>query len=324
MYGLAKFAFATKAQKLYEAGKLSDGAAGRLFQRPAIENNLHNKINAKARRGQFDQLPKGQMDAKKYRGISQPDNLPQRAAIDTGRVMKHQGHENSKIVSELNRQTAGETKVRNNTDGIFNGNASVRWSNHSGDPLAWDIQLPKKDSASVPRSYGIIPSARGAKESRALTARHEIEGEATAQSRMLRSLKSGGYNPSVNNVNIFDLNNHMNPEVLAGDARMIKQLSPEAQALFKQKLRHNVTGVTTGGVNLDEGQVMNMLRHQPKSSEGKARALNTPYFKFPNYSRDDLRRSFKTIGNVNARGNASKDVLSQVTDNYLNTPFYQN
>ena len=103
---------ATKATKLFRAGKLSGPAYQNLLNKIPVKDNLHNRINARALRAAKGQIAKGPMTAKKYLRASKVDNLPSRAPISISqRTLKHQGRENSRIVSKLKELTGGDTEI---------------------------------------------------------------------------------------------------------------------------------------------------------------------------------------------------------------------
>jgi hypothetical protein len=318
-----------KAQKFFNAGKLSEEAIKRLFEEKSIINNINNRINARAKRMAEGVFPK-KMDLRKFFNVSQPDNLKERAAIDTRRVMKHQGHDNSKVISELKRQAEYGADINHVGDRALNGRTRFNFSSETGDIGKFNIEIPKKDAEMVPDSYEIKPSSRKIlKELRALTARHEISGEATANSRMLRALKHTGYNTNSSNLKKFMVNDHATPEVLWDDATMARRLSPETQKITEEQHKHNITEVVNpnirpDGSNINESELMHRLRIPYERgndiSPEKAKAIiNTPYFKTPAPTKQEIKDSFKNIGRLNGiKGEAS----GAVADEYMKTPFF--
>ena len=174
----------SKAQKMIDTGKLSVQSIDRLFQESPIRKNLHNAINAKAKRQASNLWPKSKMTAKKYLGISNPDNLASRAPVDTRRIMKYYGNENRKTISELRRQVGDKQNVQVNhnlsRDMFSNVGTSVNFS-ESGTPKKYRIDLPSKRAERLnpidSGSAGLTP--KELKEVRATLARHEM-GEAVA------------------------------------------------------------------------------------------------------------------------------------------------
>ncbi len=103
---------ATKAVKLYRAGKLSPEAYNRLFDKIPVKDNIHNKINARAIRAARGLRPKGKMDLKRYLKMSKTDvikRLPLESISE--RKMKFQGRKNRKIISDLRKMTGGNVQI---------------------------------------------------------------------------------------------------------------------------------------------------------------------------------------------------------------------
>lgn len=313
---------ATKVQKMINAGKLSAESLGKVFEESPIAKNVNNKINAKALREAGGVLPKGQMTAKKYMNISKTDSLPSRAAVDTKRIMKQQGHENSKVVSELRRQAPEGVNIRREGNKMLDGVSNVSWYNNSGKPAEWNVTIP--DSKAF-RAFGDNISKRSTKELRSLTARHEISGETVAQSRQLKALRDSNYPATQNNFYAFRTNGHANPEVLDGDAKYVRKLSPETQGQFHKKTQRNIVSVSNpsvnGGQKMNEGQLMNTLRkdHARVHPDEGADITNTPYFK-KKLSKDELHESMVNAARLN--GHDNREQMSNFATKYMNTPFY--
>ena len=235
---------ATKATKLFRAGKLSSAAYQKLFEKIPVKDNLHNRINARALRAAKGQIAKGPMTAKKYLRASKVDNLPSRAPISISqRTLKHQGRENSRIISKLKELTGGDTDIfhsqRKGWGGAFSA-FNAMGTTDSGTAGYHLISLPPKDTTfpQVSRSLKLSPQTKKTvnRELRGYVARHEIAGEVVAQAKIMRALQNQGLPLSAENLNIFSFGTHMGPDVLDGDRKMVKQLSPAAKSII-EKLR---------------------------------------------------------------------------------------
>ena len=66
---------------------------------------MNNKINAKQLLQDKGQWTKKPMNLKRYLAAENTAKLPNRAPEDTRRVMRHQGHENEKVISKLRKMT---------------------------------------------------------------------------------------------------------------------------------------------------------------------------------------------------------------------------
>lgn len=312
----------TKAQKMINGGRLAYDNAQKLFQKVPASNNINNRINAKAKRMLGGVVPKN-MSAKSYKKVSKIDSLGSSAPINTNRLLKHQGHENSKIVRELNRQTGGNAKVSRTKNLPLDGGSRMSWEIETAKPLEWGINIPKKNA----KDSAISNAAN--REIRGLTARHEIAGEATSQSRTLKALKKKGYNATNSNVDSMRINNHQNPDVLVGDAKFVRQLSPASKKRFAEKNADNVTGISNrsymGGRKMDEGELMNTLRMPGSristngSDNGK---ILTNYFerKIPKKAeRKTMMENMAAINGFNSQ--EARSAVSGVVDEYQRTPF---
>lgn len=232
---------ATKATKLFRAGKLSGPAYQNLLNKIPVKDNLHNRINARALRAAKGQIAKGPMTAKKYLRASKVDNLPSRAPISISqRTLKHQGRENSRIVSKLKELTGGDTEIFHSQKKGWRGAFSGMGTTGSGTTGYHLVSLPPKDTTfpQVSRSLKLSPQTKKTvnRELRGYVARHEIAGEAVTQAKIMRALQNQGLPLSAENFNIFSFGTHMGPDVLDGDRKMVKQLSPAAKSIT-EKLR---------------------------------------------------------------------------------------
>ena len=235
---------ATKATKLFRAGKLSGPAYQNLLNKIPVKDNLHNRINARALRAAKGQIAKGPMTVKKYLRASKVDNLPSRAPISVSqRTLKHQGRENSRIVGKLKELTGGDTEVFHSQKKGWRGGFSVAEPYPGGEGIYHLISLPPKDTTfpQVSRSLKLSPQTKKTvnRELRGYVARHEIAGEAVTQAKIMRALQNQGLPLSAENLNIFSFGTHKGPDVLDGDRKMVKQLSPAAKNIT-EKLRKRI------------------------------------------------------------------------------------
>ena len=232
---------ATKATKLFRAGKLSRPAYQNLLNKIPVKDNLHNRINARALRAAKGQITKGPMTAKKYLRASKVDTLPSRAPISISqRTLKHQGRENSRIIGKLKELTGGDTDIFHSQRKGWRGAFSATGPYSGGEGSYHLVSLPPKDTTfpQVSRSLKLSPQTKKTvnRELRGYAARHEIAGEAVAQAKTMRTLRDQGLPLSAENFNIFSLGTHTGPDVLDGDRKMVKQLSPAAKNIT-EKLR---------------------------------------------------------------------------------------
>lgn len=238
---------ATKATKLFRAGKLSGPAYQNLLNKIPVKDNLHNRINARALKATKGQIAKGPMTAKKYLKASKVDNLPSRAPISVSqRTLKHQGRENSRIVGKLKELTRGDAKVFHSQKKGWRGSLSAVGANLQGEDSYHLVGLPPKDTTfpQVSRSLRLSPQTKKTvnRELRGYAARHEIAGEAVAQAKTMRKLRDQGLPLNAENLNIFNLGTHTGPDVLDGDRKMVKQLSPAAKNITEKLRKRTPSG----------------------------------------------------------------------------------
>ena len=106
---------------------------------------------------------------------------------------------------------------------------------------------------------------------------------------------------------------------------MVKRLSPETQKLFDTKNRKNITSLRnpsiSGAGNMNESQAMNTLRKPGASISPSdiADVRDTPYFKKKLPTKKELRETMVNMGQLNG---VHKDIVSEVADNYIDTPFF--
>lgn len=261
---------ATKATKLFRAGKLSGPAYQSLLNKIPVKDNLHNRINARALRAAKGQIAKGPMTAKKYLRASKVDTLPSRAPISISqRTLKHQGRENSKIIGKLRELTEGNAGVVHSQRKGWKGAFSAVGASDSAINDYHLVSLPPKDATfpQVSRSLKLSPQTKKTvnRELRGLAARHEIAGEAVAQAKTVKALRNQVLPLNSENLNIFSFGSHMGPDVLDGDRKMVKQLSPAAknitEKLRKRTLSRNFFWPERGFKRpLSESSLMNYLQ----------------------------------------------------------------
>lgn len=302
---------ATKAQKMLNAGKLSRKALNTLFEEGKVINNVNNRINARAKRLAGGVAPK-KMNSKNFKRISSVDNLKSRAAIDTRRIMKHQGRQNEKVVAELRRKANGNVNIDRDKKSILDGVTGVSWGQRTGDIKKVDIKIPKATA----KEMRLSPKQN--KEIRALTARHEISGEAVSKSKIIKGLKDRGYPLIDDTTEAFSINNHASPDVLFGDAQFIKRLSPKSQDRFYKKNKDNITEFVHGdfkrGKKMNESEAMNML--MTDSVKGNEKMIkNRRYFDY-NPTEEERKRAFTTLARtrLDSKLNISEDMKKGTFD----------
>lgn len=261
---------ATKAVKLYRAGKLSPEAYNRLFDKIPVKDNIHNKINARAIRAARGLRPKGKMDLKRYLKMSKTDVI-KRMPLESisRRKMKFQGRQNRKIISDLRKMTGGNVQVAKKfVPGELMGAIYPKIDAGSGKltDLLIELPTPKEElhRGKVPKKFlprGIESLKRLKKEDRALTARHEIAGESVEATRIARAAVEEGVPAYQDVANLFSMGTHISPHVLEGDMKFRKSLSPGAASLDKAFRKKSESGWTTNcHKDLSESQFLNFLK----------------------------------------------------------------
>jgi len=314
-----------KAEKLKQLGQLSGEALEKLHMPIPVTKSLDSRITAKAQKVSKNNFPRGKMDLKKYMNASDPRTLASRAPIDTKRIMKHQGHENAKVINELRYQGGSKDSVVVNHEGDLSAGTS-RLRIYDDGISAYGISLPSKDSNSA-RMIKVPFEKNIAKEERALTARHEISGESAAQSRTLANVQNHGYKVNGKTMGLFEIGSHQNPEVLNGDSKMLQRLSPKTKR-FESWLRNKPdTGkrskVLDEDKDLSQSQLMSLMHKGIPSGtmDDMQDVKNISYFDRKPMNNDELKESFKRIGNINTEGH-QKQVVDTLAEGYFNTPLY--
>lgn len=256
-----------KARKMYNSGMLSIKSQDKLFKPIEVTNNINNKINARALRKSSGAWPKSPMTANRYKKLSKVDSLPERAPLDSRRFTKASGRNNSLVISELNKTWPEGLNVSYQDKG-FGGSFKPKY-NDKGIAGA-SVVLPNKN---------LVPADvknpgrrdRAGKEMRAITARHEISGEATTLRRGEKLSQLRGRTPNPKNTMMFSHSTHLSPEVLIDDADLYKNFSPMAKILEQRNRQANLVnskkgGLTKfhiGGKKMNEAEEINQVLGKP-------------------------------------------------------------
>ena len=243
----------TRVQKMVDAGKITDRTAlDKIYGLKAPRENIHNRINAKAKRVSSGDY-KTPTSTKGYNKMSRIDNLKHTAAIDSRRQTKDIGHHIGKVISKLNKigeNISGVDPEFYNTKDPFNGDwrgkGAVRTRRYSGSNKgdidnayihtfygddgknAYRFQFPNPAAKITAPNLSKGTRDVVSKETRTMATAHEVLGEGKQSAIM--SHVADKLNLDREDVSkAFNIGTHNTPLVLVEDAKRINRFSPFAQ-----------------------------------------------------------------------------------------------
>lgn len=327
---------ANKITKMIKGGNVPPRLLDQLYERAPIINNLNNRINAKAKRVAEGIAGKGNVTARKYKNISKVDNLPSRAVMDTGRMMKHQGRENGKVINELKKRTYGDVNIEY-IDDAFKSKSKAYLVSGYDEPLSFDIKIPEKKT----EFPNLTP--RESKEFRSTIARHEIAGESKAQTKIINAFGKNNVPINYDTIKSFRVGTHAAPDVLTDDAKYVNKLSPTTKTVVDRLRSLTPTKAKNhsynNGLPLSESELINVLRSQ-KSSElvnGNEALINqhsnpikakkfvsNSFINHPKPNKDEVKNMVlnSAYHNNKADFRYTHDKLNDVVNNYTNDSFF--
>ena len=203
---------------------------------------LNNAMSEAGKRSSLSDVTKKPMTAERYKKLSGISGLKSRPAIDTNRQLKDMGYHNSKVLSiakKRNKNTHdGRVEVERFKKGVLGGiDAGETSSKHymNSDFGGATIKIPAKETRRRPL-YDKYTTPKNphnrkefqkqtARETRGVTASHEISAELAEKLKTLNALKRSGVPATKENVEAFSVASHLNPNVTLKDAENLKRLS---------------------------------------------------------------------------------------------------
>ena len=219
------------------------------------QNNVHSRINAKAKRLADGDIPKNVNTAKGYQKLENPNNLKKSDALGHFRAHKYLGHKNEEVVGKL-RKLGLNTKTNRQIGGgqteLDTSTKSLEFTLPSKNSSTLiDAELPefmKKIHAYYPRAEKILN-----RNDRTMTASHEISGEAKEFGRRYK------INPkrSAKGLDATKFSSHAGPAVLAADQRALRTIGNPATIDVNNSVR-DATHYAQGSKHT-EGGIMEIL-----------------------------------------------------------------
>lgn len=218
-------------------------------------DNIHNKINAKAKRLADGNVPKNVNTYKGYQKLERPNNLKKSDVLGHFRAHKYLGHKNEEVVGKLRRlglNTETSRHIGGGSTELNTDTKSLKFTLPSQNSSTFvDIKLPefmKKIHAYYPQAEKILN-----RNDRAMTASHEISGEGKEFGRRYK------INPKRNaaGLSATDFSSHAGPAVLAADQRALRTIGNPVTMDVDNGIR-NATPYAQGSKYTESG-VMEIL-----------------------------------------------------------------